>query len=295
MKLITKDSDYALRALRYIVRSKSDRISASELAQVLGIPHPFLRGLMQRLVKKGLVGSYRGKGGGFSLTIPPEQLMITDVLEVFQGSFSLTNCVIHDSVCPEIRTCVIHRTTKRIESYAFNLIKNISIGTIVNEERAYELEPIITKEMKTYFNTDSRRITHALNVLAYAREIMDNEGGNPQVIIASALLHDIGIKECERKYNSTNGQLQEKEGPPIAREILQRIGMNESYTNEVCDIIASHHSPGEITTLNFNILWDADCLVNYGDELRALPMNDRYKRIQHIFQTKTGRDIAGRI
>ena len=128
------------------------------------------------------------------------------------------------------------------------------------------MEEKILKRMTEYFGEDKKRIYHAREVLRYAKELLKNEGGSNAVVISVAILHDIGIKECEMKYNSTNGQLQEKEGPPIAREILESLKIREEIIDEVCRIIASHHSPGEVNTLNFKILWDADWLVNLKDE-----------------------------
>lgn len=124
------------------------------------------------------------------------------------------------------------------------------------------MEQKILNEMRNYFGDDKKRIAHAENVLKHAKKIMLKKGGDKDVIIPSAILHDIGIKECEHKYNSTNGQLQEKEGPPIARTILKKLNIDEKIINEVCKIIASHHSPGEINTLNFNIVFEADTAVN---------------------------------
>ena len=51
--------------------------------------------------------------------------------------------------------------------------------------------------------------------------------GNLAVILSAAYLHDIGIHEAERKYQSTAARYQEEEGPPIAREILIKLGARE--------------------------------------------------------------------
>ena len=82
------------------------------------------------------------------------------------------------------------------------------------------------------------------------------------MVIAASYLHDIGIHQAERKYNSTAGDYQERKGPPIARDILERLGLDKKTIDEVCDLIAHHHSPGHIETLNLQILWEADTLVN---------------------------------
>lgn len=146
--------------------------------------------------------------------------------------------------------------------------------------------------MRTYFGADRRRINHALRVTGYAEELLAREKGDREVVIAAALLHDIGIPEAERKYGSTSGDLQEREGPPVAREILASLGFDAHVIDEVCAIIASHHSPGELDTDNFRIIWDADWLVNLGDEFDVIDSGKTRELIRKIFQTTTGKTMA---
>jgi len=149
--------------------------------------------------------------------------------------------------------------------------------------------------MRAYFGSDQRRIDHALRVTGFAEEILNSEKGDRLVVVAAALLHDIGIREAERKYGSSAGNLQEQEGPPVAREILTGFGFADAVIGEVCEIIASHHSPGEVDTDNFRIIWDADWLVNLGDEFALTDLDKTLGMIAKIFQTVTGKRIAERI
>jgi HD superfamily phosphodiesterase len=149
--------------------------------------------------------------------------------------------------------------------------------------------------MVEYFGADGRRIDHALRVTGFAEQILREEPGSVELVIATALLHDIGIREAERKFGSSAGNLQEEEGPPVAREMLVSLGYDKLFVDEVCEIIASHHSPGEVDTENFRILWDADWLVNIGDELDLSDTGKLRKTIQKVFMTATGRRIAEEI
>jgi HD superfamily phosphodiesterase len=153
----------------------------------------------------------------------------------------------------------------------------------------------VRSAMEEYFGDDSRRIDHALRVTAFACRLMEDEPANPELVVATALLHDIGIREAERKYGSSAGNLQEIEGPPVAREILAALGYNEPFIAEVCQIIASHHSPGEVETDNFRIIWDADWLVNLGDECDLSVREKVGKIIDKTFLTGTGKRIAKEI
>lgn len=70
---------------------------------------------------------------------------------------------------------------------------------------------VLINAMKNYFGDDEKRIKHALHVLAYAERILKQENGNPDIVIPSAIFHDIMIHEAERKYGSNAGRYQEIE------------------------------------------------------------------------------------
>lgn len=149
--------------------------------------------------------------------------------------------------------------------------------------------------MEEYFGNDRRRIDHALRVTDFARRLLLQEPGDREIVLVTALLHDIGIPEAERKHGSAAGHLQEIEGPPVARELLLKLGYDEPFIAEVCAIIASHHSPGEVDTANFRAIWDADWLVNLGDECELGDDAKTARLIERIFLTDAGKRIAQEI
>jgi len=87
-------------------------------------------------------------------------------------------------------------------------------------------------------------------VLAYAEQILAGETADPRVVVPAAILHDIGIRQAEAKYGSGAGTYQEIEGPPIARPILQRAGIEPEVVEHVCRIIATITALGTSTRRN---------------------------------------------
>jgi len=171
------------------------------------------------------------------------------------------------------------------------------IGTLPPEllaQRDDLLKDRIAIEMKKYFKKDFKRIGHAMRVARHAQKIGMAEGGNMAVILATAYLHDIGIHEAEKKYNSTAAQYQEKEGPPIAESIMKKLGASDDLIEEVCDIIGHHHHPREEETLNFKVLYDADLIANIEDNHKEKPVNaEKIKKIINTsFFTKSGKKTA---
>ena len=150
----------------------------------------------------------------------------------------------------------------------------------------------LIKAMEAYFNGDARRINHALRVTEYAEELLKTEGGDYSVVIGAAVLHDIGIHQAEKKYGSTIGKYQEKEGPPIARRILTGLGFERKQIEEICEIIAHHHSPGKVSSKNFAIVYDADWLVNLKDEYDIRDRSKLSRIIEKVFLTPSGKAMA---
>ena len=179
--------------------------------------------------------------------------------------------------------------------YAEQCIGNLPPELIAQKEDL--LKDRVAIEMKRYFKQDFKRIGHAPRVARYAEQIGKEEQGNLAVILTSAYLHDIGIKEAERKHNSTAARYQEEEGPPIAREMLDRLGAKEELLEEVCDIVGHHHHPRKEETANFKCLYDADLIANLEEKQKENPM-DREKLasiIQKSFLTESGGNLAEKI
>jgi len=150
----------------------------------------------------------------------------------------------------------------------------------------------ITKEMINYFNNDVRRINHALKVQSFCRVICGLEQLNEReqlIVNLAGILHDIGIKEAEKKYNSSAGPYQEKEGPAIAEEIMKKHGVHSEIIERVCYIIGHHHSYNKIDGIDFQILVEADFLVNiYEDQIDIASVSAVKNK---YFKTRTGIEL----
>jgi HD superfamily phosphodiesterase len=121
----------------------------------------------------------------------------------------------------------------------------------------------VTKLLVDYFGNDFRRITHALEVLNYSEKIMENRDDyDYDIVVASALLHDVGIKQSEEVLGYNNGKTQEEYGPPVAEELLKSINFSPEKIAKVCEIIGNHHSRSRYDYIELTILKEADRIVN---------------------------------
>ena len=131
MKLITRDTDYAVRALCYIAKNKQKRFSVDDLVLKLGIPKAFLRKILQILTKKGILKSYKGQGGGFSLEISPKKISLLDLIEAFQGKLRLNECTFRKEICQHIKTCGLKKKIDRIQKYVISELKNVTLECLL--------------------------------------------------------------------------------------------------------------------------------------------------------------------
>lgn len=155
----------------------------------------------------------------------------------------------------------------------------ISVETVLREAIAYD-------------SPDVRRINHFLKVYAFAKMIGEGEGLSSEeqyILELSAVLHDIGIRESERKYGSCDGKYQETEGPVIAKELLERLGVEAEVVGRICYLIGHHHTYDQVDGADYRILIEADFFVNaYENEMDKETMQKVYER---IFRTKTGKEL----
>ena len=130
MKLINRDTDYAVRALSYILRRKTNIVTVAELVAELGMPRPFLRKILQALNKNGFLKSRRGKGGGFILALAPRQIYLTDVMRVFQGPVRLNECSFKKRVCPETGACPLREKISGLERRMVSELMTVTLESL---------------------------------------------------------------------------------------------------------------------------------------------------------------------
>lgn len=160
------------------------------------------------------------------------------------------------------------------------------------------IKDLAIKKMKEIFGIDTKRINHALKVLKFSEEILKNENLSEdliEIVILTAIFHDIGIHEAERKHNSNSGKYQELEGPPIARRILQELGIDSGIIERICYIIGGHHTASKNNGIDFQIIWESDLIVNIeedGLDKKDINISDI---IDKNFKTINGRAIAQKL
>lgn len=165
----------------------------------------------------------------------------------------------------------------------------------MNQKLKTNLEAI-EEEMLKINQRDPKCIFHYLKVHSIAKEIAESEKLNSKqkfVVESAALMHDIGIKRCEELYGSTAGKLQEKEGPRLAREILEKLELPKDIIDNICFLISKHHTYSDINGIEWQILIEADFIVNAFEENWSKGTIEKFK--ENYFKTIKGLKLLEQI
>lgn len=156
------------------------------------------------------------------------------------------------------------------------------------------LEPLILK-MISYDHGSPERIQHFLKVHSFAKTIAVSEHLDEKTLFiteAAAIVHDIGIRLCLEKYGDGNGKLQEKEGPALAEQMLSELGFEKDVIERVSFLVGHHHTYTGIDGLDYQILVEADFLVNlFEGNTDTAHIRATY---DNIFCTETGKKSAAK-
>ena len=147
--------------------------------------------------------------------------------------------------------------------------------------------------MLDYYEGDTKRIQHFIKVHSIAKYMgeMENVDKNSLFIIeASALIHDIGIKNAIAKFNSSVGTLHEEEGEVEARKLLENLDISKDDLERIIYIVGHHHTFSAIDGIDFQILTEAILLVNYYED--NLPKDNILYSYDKVFKTNTGKHLA---
>jgi len=135
MQLLTKESDYAVRALIAIAEMGRRGATAAQVAEQEGIPWLFLRRLLQRLAGAGILSSQKGRAGGFFLARRAREITLADVIRVFQGEVELSECLVRGEPCCNRPTCPVRKRLKAIEVGLRRDLNRVTIAMLVRMKR----------------------------------------------------------------------------------------------------------------------------------------------------------------
>jgi len=137
MKLLTKHTDYAVRALAYLAMRPGKVVPSREIAAQEQIPLQFTRRILQVLTDYGFVDAREGVAGGICLKKPAGHIRILDIMTLFQGDFNFSECMFRNRPCKNRATCPLRGWVKRIESMVLREFRRLTLADLIPGRRAH--------------------------------------------------------------------------------------------------------------------------------------------------------------
>ena len=135
MKGINRDTDYAVRSLLCMAKLAGEKgetvVTVDRIVKIEGLPRVFLRRLLQKLARKKILHSHRGKGGGFSFRRRPDTITIGEIIELFQGPVDITNCVLGSEPCPRKSYCKLRARLKTLNEQITDELRDMTIPELL--------------------------------------------------------------------------------------------------------------------------------------------------------------------
>ncbi len=154
----------------------------------------------------------------------------------------------------------------------------------------------VTDAMCAWDAGSPQRIHHFLKVQGFARQIALAEGLTDEArftLEAAALTHDVGIKPALKQYGACGGAHQERLGPPEASRMLAALGLPEPVVRRVCFLISRHHTTQGVDGPDWQILLEADFLVNMIESGLSPDAIDAYR--DTVFRTAEGKRLLAQV
>ena len=153
----------------------------------------------------------------------------------------------------------------------------------------HEMTARLICEMANYEQDSVHRVDHLLKVYAYCMTIAALERVPERmawILETAAVVHDIGIRPSLARHNSSAGVYQQQEGVAPARAMLEKLGYPRDVVERVCFLVAHHHTYAGIDGIDYQILVEADCLVNIREE--KIPAERVVQLRRRVFRTQAG-------
>ncbi len=136
MMELTRKGEYAIRGILYLASQPLGKVSLiSEIAEAAEVPQTFLAKIFQSFAKMGIVNSYRGTGGGFTLARHPGKITLREVVEAVEGPIIPNRCLIEGGGCDRRGNlpCCVHEVWKDVQAGVVRVLDGVTIEQLAQK------------------------------------------------------------------------------------------------------------------------------------------------------------------
>jgi Rrf2 family protein len=134
MMELTRKGEYAIRGVIYLAQQPPGKMSLiSEIAEAAEVPQTFLAKIFQSFAKLGIVNSYRGTGGGFTLSRPASNISLREVVEAVEGPIIPNRCLIGNGACDRDAVCNVHSVWRTVQIQVVQILDSVTIEELARK------------------------------------------------------------------------------------------------------------------------------------------------------------------
>ena len=130
---ITRQADYAVRAVLHLARNGDQRTATSSIAEEQHIPPSFLAKIISQLSIAGLLHTSRGARGGVTLAREPREINLLEVIEAIDGPIQLNECVESDGACAFEEACPLRPVWCEAQEELVNRLKGTNFKSLLEQ------------------------------------------------------------------------------------------------------------------------------------------------------------------
>ena len=136
--MLSKKTKYAIKALVHLAK-REDRmpVPISSISKAENISQKFLESILLTLRKNGILGSKKGKGGGYYLLKNPEDISMASIMRLLEGPIAMVPCVSLNFYekcddCPDEDRCAVHIVMLKVRDNTLEILKHTTLADLSN-------------------------------------------------------------------------------------------------------------------------------------------------------------------
>ena len=136
--MLSKKTKYGIKALTFLGRQEDNTpVAIASISKSENISLKFLESILLTLRKNGILGSKKGKGGGYYLLKSPSDIPMTAIMRILEGPISMVPCVSLNfyekcADCPDESACAVHNLMMQVRDNTLDIFRNTSLADLCN-------------------------------------------------------------------------------------------------------------------------------------------------------------------
>ncbi|MEA3351900.1 MAG: Rrf2 family transcriptional regulator [Chloroflexota bacterium] len=136
---INRETDYAIRVILALSkRIQGVRVSSSVVQEEMLIPKAISQRIIAKLAQAGFINTFFGRKGGIELAHPPSDISLHQIVELFEGSITVSECITEDNDCPFTGTCPVQKCWISLRSAIVEELESTNFEDLALEAQSPE-------------------------------------------------------------------------------------------------------------------------------------------------------------